>query len=52
MTEIVKLDLSSGAVCTVLIDGKPHIVLRPAIEELGLSYPRQYRKLKDRRLRL
>lgn len=48
MSKIVKIDLSSGAVCTVLIDGKPHVVIRPAIEELGLSYPRQYRKLKGR----
>jgi hypothetical protein len=47
-TEVVKLDLSAGSIHATLIDGKPHIVLRPAIEELGLSYAAQYRKLKTR----
>lgn len=46
--EVVKLDLSHGSIHTVLVDGKPHIVIRPAIEDLGLSYPAQYRKLQTR----
>ncbi|WP_192582749.1 phage antirepressor N-terminal domain-containing protein [Streptomyces triticiradicis] len=46
--EVVKLDLSAGSVQTVLVDGQPHIVIRPAVEELGLSYPAQYRKLQVR----
>jgi hypothetical protein len=29
-------------------DGKPHIVLKPAIESLGLDYPTQYAKLRRR----
>lgn len=46
--EIVKLDLSAGSVQTVLVDGQPQIVLKPAIEELGLDYSTQVRKLKAR----
>lgn len=47
-TQIVKLDLSAGSIDTVLIDGKPHIVLRPAIEALGLDWKNQHEKLKTR----
>lgn len=47
-SEVVKLDLSSGSVHTVLVDGQPHVVLKPAVEDLGLSYPAQYRKLQTR----
>lgn len=46
--EVVKLDLSVGSVETVLVDGEPHVVFRPAVESIGLSYPAQLRKLKDR----
>lgn len=46
--EVVKLDLTAGSVQTVLVDGQPHIVLKPAVESLGLSYPAQSRKLKSR----
>jgi hypothetical protein len=44
----VKLDLSAGSVHTTLVDGQPHVVLKPAVESLGLSYPAQSRKLKSR----
>ncbi|MDF2707047.1 MAG: hypothetical protein K0R62_2699 [Nonomuraea muscovyensis] len=47
-TEVVKLDLSAGSVQTVLIAGAPHIILKPAIEDLGLAYSPQLRKLKTR----
>lgn len=46
--EVVKLDLSAGSIHTTLIDGQPHVIIRPAVEELGLSYPAQYRKLQSR----
>ncbi|MBZ6207451.1 phage antirepressor N-terminal domain-containing protein [Streptomyces olivaceus] len=46
--EVVKLDLSAGSIHTTLVDGQPHVVLKPAVEELGLSYPAQSRKLKTR----
>lgn len=46
--EIARISLSSGAVETVMVDGQPHIVLRPAVEALGLSYPAQARKLRSR----
>lgn len=44
----MKLDLSAGSIHTTLVDGNPHIVLKPAIEDLGLSYAAQYRKLQTR----
>jgi hypothetical protein len=48
MSEIAKLDLSHGSIHTMLIDGQPHIVLRPAVEDLGLDYSAQLKKLKTR----
>lgn len=48
MSEIVKLDLSHGSIDTVQVDGEPHVVLRPAVTSIGLDYPSQLRKLRDR----
>ncbi|MER7908244.1 phage antirepressor N-terminal domain-containing protein [Streptomyces sp. NPDC096068] len=47
-TRVVQLDLSAGSLHTTLIDGQPHIVLKPAIEELGLDFSTQLAKLKTR----
>ncbi|MFE2832263.1 phage antirepressor N-terminal domain-containing protein [Streptomyces mirabilis] len=44
----MKLDLSAGSIHTTLVDGLPHIVLKPAVEDLGLAYSAQLRKLKTR----
>lgn len=46
--EVVKLDLSAGSVHAARVDGQPHIVLKPAIEELGLDYSTQLAKLRTR----
>lgn len=46
--EVITLDLSAGSIHTTLVDGQPHIVLKPAIEDLGLDYRTQLRKLKTR----
>ena len=46
--EVVKLDLTAGSVQTVMVDGQPQIALKPAVEELGLDYSTQVRKLKGR----
>jgi len=46
--EVVKLDLSAGSVQSVLVDGAPHIILKPAIDELGLDYSTQLAKLRSR----
>lgn len=46
--EVVKLDLTAGSVQTVLVDGQPQIVLKPAVEELGLDYSTQLAKLRRR----
>ncbi|MFI6606879.1 phage antirepressor N-terminal domain-containing protein [Streptomyces sp. NPDC050507] len=42
------VSLSTGSLFTVMHDEKPHVVIRPAIESLSLSYAAQYRKLKTR----
>lgn len=47
-TEIARIELSHGAIETVMVDGQPHIVLKPAVEALGLAYSAQLRKLKAR----
>lgn len=47
-TEIVKLDLSAGSLQTVMVDGEPHVVFRPAVEAIGLDYSTQLRKLRGR----
>jgi hypothetical protein len=44
----VKLDLSAGSIHTKLIDGQPHVIVKPAIDDLGLAYSPQLRKLKAR----
>jgi hypothetical protein len=41
-------DFHGDPVHLVDISGKPHIVLRSAIDTLGLSYSRQFRKLESR----
>ena len=46
--EVVQLDLSAGSIHTTLVGGEPHVVFRPAVEAIGLSYPAQLRKLRDR----
>lgn len=47
-TEIARIDLSAGAIETLMVDGHPHVVLKPAVEELGLDYRTQLRKLRAR----
>ncbi len=47
-TKVVKLDLSAGSIHTSLVDGQPHVILKPAIEALGLDWKNQYEKLKTR----
>lgn len=46
--QVVKLDLSAGSIHTIIVDGHPHIVLKPAVEELGLDFSTQLAKLKTR----
>lgn len=46
--EVVKLDLSAGSILTVQHDGQAHVVLKPAIDELGMDYSTQLAKLRSR----
>lgn len=46
--QVVKLDLSAGSIHTKLIDGQPHVIVKPAVDDLGLAYSPQLRKLKTR----
>lgn len=46
--EVVQLDLSAGSIHTTLVDGAPHVVVRPAVEALGLDWKNQHDKLRSR----
>jgi hypothetical protein len=46
--EIVHIPFDDSEVLAVEIDGKPHIILRAAIESIGLDYSTQLQKLKGR----
>lgn len=48
MTELVHIPFRDGEVLAVEIGGKPHIVLRPALEAIGLDYSAQRRKIQGR----
>ena len=47
-TEIVRVPFHGTELLTAEVDGAPHIVLRPAIEALGLDYSTQRAKLMRR----
>jgi hypothetical protein len=48
MSEIVKVPFHGDDILTVDVNGKPHIVLKPAIEAIGLDYFTQLAKLNGR----
>lgn len=45
MSELVRIPFRGGEVLTVAHAGKPHVVLKPAIEALGIDYDNQRKKL-------
>ena len=48
MTNLVQIPFRDTSVLALDVDGKPFVVLKPAIEALGLTYAAQYRKLSGR----
>lgn len=48
MTEIVTIPFHNGEVLAVEADGKPRVILRPALEHLGVDYSTQLAKLRRR----
>lgn len=48
MSDVVRIPFHGEEVLCVEEDGKPHIVLKPALESLGLDYWAQVRKLRER----
>lgn len=48
MNDIVHIPFRGGKVLAVEQHGKPHIVLRPAVEHIGLDYKTQHRKLETK----
>lgn len=46
--EIVHIPFHNGEVLAVEIDTKPHVILRPALERLGVDYSAQLSKLRTR----
>lgn len=48
MSEIVHVPFHGDDILTVEIDGKPHVVLKPALDNLGVDYWTQVEKLRTR----
>lgn len=48
VSEIVPFEFHGDELLLVDVDGAPHIVLKPAVEKLGLDYSTQYTKLRAR----
>lgn len=48
MTDLIALDFHGDSLLLADVNGKPHVVLKPAVEALGLDYPTQYNKLRGR----
>ncbi|TQN30572.1 P22-like antirepressor protein [Haloactinospora alba] len=48
MNSVVRIPFHGDEIWTVDVQGQPHIVLKPAVEALGLDYPTQYTKLRSR----
>lgn len=46
--EIVRIPFHGDDILTVEVAGKPHVILKPAVEALGLDYWAQARKLRER----
>lgn len=48
MSELVRIPFHGDDLLTLDIDGSPHVVLKPAIESIGLDYWSQIEKLRKR----
>lgn len=48
MSKLIRIPFHGTEVLTVEVDGRPHVVLKPAIEALGLDYRTQHRKLQEK----
>lgn len=48
MAGVQRIPFYGGEVLVVGKDGKPHIVLKPAVEHIGVDYSRQLQKLKGK----
>lgn len=47
MAEIIHIPFHGEEILAVDVDGKPHVVLKPALESIGLDYWAQIRKLRE-----
>lgn len=48
MLDLIRIPIAGTDVLAVDLDGKPHIILRPAIDALGLDYSSQAAKLRNK----
>ncbi|RSN12865.1 hypothetical protein DMB42_11855 [Nonomuraea sp. WAC 01424] len=48
MSDIVHIPFHGGEILAAQENGKPRIILKPAVEHIGLDYPTQYRKLESK----
>lgn len=46
--DVVAVPFHGEQILTVEVDGQPHVVLKPALERIGVDYAAQYTKLKSR----
>lgn len=49
--QVVEVPFHETPLQTLLVEGVPHVVMRPLVEALGLSWPAQYTKLTGNRVR-
>lgn len=47
-TALATIEFHGDKIFSILKDGRPHVVLKPAVESIGLDYATQYTKLRGR----
>jgi hypothetical protein len=47
-TDLIPFDFHGDTLLLADVEGVPHIVLKPAVDALGLDYPTQFSKLRER----
>jgi hypothetical protein len=48
MTELIPFEFHGDRLLLAEVDGKPYVILKPALESIGVAYPAQREKLKDK----
>ena len=48
MNTLINIPFHSKPLCLIDADGKPYVAMRPIVDGMGLAWPPQERKLKNR----